>query len=89
MSACNARHHDNAIQFNSTEVAADRAWEAVQASESGYDKERSLCGQCKKRFASVSCEECRRGYCLRWASIVVVTYFLCPISKLLYDYTDP
>eukprot|EP00903_Cladosiphon_okamuranus_P017842 g16420.t1 len=46
-------------------VAADRAWEAVHASESGYDKERSLCGHCKKRFAAVSCEECRLGYCLR------------------------
>lgn len=27
---------------------------------------RSLCRLCKKQFAMVACQECRRVYCLRW-----------------------
>ncbi|CBN79673.1 hypothetical protein Esi_0322_0013 [Ectocarpus siliculosus] len=51
-------------------VAADRASEAMRAAGSGSSKERILCFHCKKRFASVSCTECRSGYCHRCSTHV-------------------
>lgn len=63
---------------NAQQVAADRAWEAAMAAESSDDKERSLCGHCKRRFASVSCEECRRGYCLRCAGGLCACWLFLP-----------
>ncbi|CAN0047892.1 unnamed protein product, partial [Ectocarpus fasciculatus] len=51
-------------------AAADRASEAMRAASSGRGKERILCHHCKKRFASVSCTECRCGYCHRCSTHV-------------------
>lgn len=41
------------------------------ANRTGGSKEQSdfkatLCGLCRKRFARVSCGDCRLRYCLRW-----------------------
>ena len=45
----------------------DRALAAARSAEGRSEKERSLCGLCRRRFAGVSCLECRLAYCFRWA----------------------
>ncbi|CAN0071015.1 unnamed protein product, partial [Ectocarpus sp. 12 AP-2014] len=51
-------------------AAADRASEAMRAAGSRSNNERILCFHCKKGFASVSCAECRSGYCHRCSTHV-------------------
>lgn len=38
---------------------------AVARGGAGPGKEQGMCGLCRRRFAVVSCGECRSGYCLR------------------------
>ena len=45
----------------------DPALDAAKSAERRSEKERSLCGLCRRRFAGVSCVECRLAYCFRWA----------------------
>lgn len=48
-----------------TAAADDRTWAAARATDGGTSMERALCGFCRRRFAGVSCRECRQAYCLR------------------------
>ena len=53
----------------------NRVLAAAISAEGRLEKERSLCGHCRRRFAGVSCVECRQAYCFRWA-IDVLNVFL-------------